>query len=76
MLEGTCQMHHHMNVVGQNHALTVWPAKDGVRVESELRVKKHRSFEIRDGDVDVYGVWLHQVLLSLTRDARKLVTVN
>jgi len=67
-------MHHHTDAVGKNHALTVWPAKDGVRVKSELTVKAHGSFEIRDGDVDGYGVWLHKVLLSFTRDARKRLT--
>ena len=61
MLEGALQMDHHMDVVCENHALTVWPTKDGVRVESKLSVKIHCSFEVLDWDVDEYGIWFHGV---------------
>ena len=69
-------MHHHMDAVGKHHALTVWPAKDRVRVKSKMSVKAHCSFEIRDGDVDGYGVWLHNELLLFTRDAGKRLTTG
>ena len=42
-----------------------------MRVKPELSVKAHCSFEIRDWDVDGYGVWLHKVFAFVTRGARK-----